>query len=264
MFSLVLFSAMLSTTENSVEAKMITDDQNHTFDLPDKYFLDWKEYHFDTYIQDYMNEYAKIQYYLDNPDEDFQDPTIAQKFTNCKNIREYMQKGFEINPGYWGSTQNMLQFMKIRYSDPQDSALDTIWGGLETDDYQFEDIGYTAVLNPTDFTIYNATGEISVTKALEASFKQWERVKPLHFRLVDSSKDARMVVLGPKDYSDSTFDKGYDFDGALIINSTYHNCLIHATMLLSQKMVDSDGSDPKLVHTVMHELGHAVGMKDVY
>ncbi|WP_164507275.1 hypothetical protein [Companilactobacillus furfuricola] len=113
-------------------------------------------------------------------------------------------------------------------------------------------------------TVYNQTGNKNVTFALEYGFKQWNKDPRFHFRMVDNPEDAKVVVTDLQHSQSRSKQFESDYDAFFSANIVYKNVLIQGEITLSDKTLSMDKNDPKLLHTVVHKLGHSIGRPDLF
>lgn len=256
------------------KAYVVTDDEGEQIEIPDKYFLKDpavadKE---DAERSQITNAYIKK--WIDNPDVPFNevDPDIYKLYDKRKAPRTITFNQFVesyLNNKRLASTvttKDRTDQLKNAFIKTVNSK-NTVWKSeLDTDGVSFVYFaGFASILKPSDYTVYNATNNPKVEHALNLAFEQWQKDDRFHFRLVDSPKNARLIVTDTNTISNTRsvqLEEGY----LALFHPTqvYKSTLVQGEMVLSSQLEQLSQDNPKLVHAVLHEMGHAIGRPDLY
>ncbi|WP_157023279.1 hypothetical protein [Companilactobacillus ginsenosidimutans] len=242
-------------TSSNVNAQKVIDDQGNTIELTNK----------DGYFT--RNEYYG-KYPYTHEDDDLLQTIQSEKFHGLKDL----SKLHEQFPGVY-----TMRDIYNRFPTMFHEMLDYIMSGdpgykgqnayhyylfdLNTDKslyFNSTSVRYTTILHPNDITVYNETKNPEVVDDIKSAFTQWEKVYPVHFRLVNSPNDARITI---NDSSTNPLDNG--LDGKYTIDDTYQEILIKCHITLSSDLVNQAGYSSARRHTILHEFGHVFGLADL-
>lgn len=255
--ALAIISAGLSYSFNDTAsfAKTVVDDQKNVIDIPDKYFTNLPS---DQLVQSQKVFCQKMQYYFNHPDEKITDPDVLHE-AGVDTMNKAVESVFLAKEGT-RTHESIMNNFKSNYADPMDRALLLVKGGLNTEGVELESEEISNILEPSDITVYNATGKQNITRAIRYSMNDWGKSPVFNFRLVNNPKDARIIVgeLGPEESTEK------DIQGSFKVLSSYYKVEIQGKISLSPSITDLKWNDPVLLHTLMHEMGHSLGRPDLY
>lgn len=259
-------SVQFLASNTEVQARFITSTEGDRVELPDKYFTNIDSYNKSMKearrVNDLMNNW------VNNPDKTFselypEEAAAHPEYAAMGSFNEFVDKRYHSRLTGLSKAETR-EVYRITYSDYANSMETISHGGLDTEGVKLSgDRGFNAMLTPSDITVFNGTGNSKITHALELGFKEWEKDKRFHFRLVDSDVDARVIVGDSNQVglSSEYFEK---YMSALYVPTiVYDNVLVQGLIVVSPDIEALDASDPQLIHTVIHELGHAIGRPDV-
>lgn len=266
-YSLILFilAGITGLQLHDVEAYVVTDDEGEQVDIPDKYFLKSP-----TEVDAEIDAVAKpldadINTWKTNPDMTFEqiDPNIVNTFPRLANIGTFNQFVQKYSATLGVSPDFVEKYLMISADSYKTGMKYQMAGGLNDEGYSFHTAAYNSILTPSDTTVYNETGNPKIENALKLAFAQWEKDPRFHYRLVDSPQDARVIVTDSSHADGKTDKLESSYQAVFLPTIVYNQCLVQSKIILSQKITELDANDPALIHTVIHELGHASGRQDI-
>lgn len=253
--AILMATVTVSFHNDESMAKTVVDDQNNVIEIPDKYFTNMPS---PELIETQTVLCRKMQYYFAHPAETITDPVVLNE-VGTDTINKALDNAFNGKEGQRKHAE-ILENFKSQYLNPGDRALRLMAGGLDTGKVALEGSKFVGILDPSDITVYNATGKKNVTEAIKYSMNEWSKTPYFNFRLVDDPKEARVIVgeLNPGETAEE------HIQGNFKLVSSYYNIEIQGKIGLSPNITNLNWDDTDLLHTVMHEMGHAVGRPDLY
>lgn len=249
----------------NVQAKVVTDDAGDQVDIPDKYFLESYDSSVNdnnqkmwTYLWPFVNEW------VNNPDTKLSDisPMMAQYLPELNTFNDLVERYSEYYPQY--NRDNLEYILKGLLT--QRNLVSFFPGNkiIDTEGVFVSNRYFNYIAKPSDMTVYNQTGNRNVTSALEYGFKQWNKDTRFHFRMVDNPREAKVIVTDLVHSQSKSKQFESDYDAFFSANIVYKLVLIQGEITLSDKILSMDKNNPKLLHTVVHELGHSIGRPDLF
>lgn len=271
---LAVVGVLATNPSTDSKAYVVTDDEGDQIEIPDKYFLKDpavadKE---DAERSQIYNAY--FQKWMNNPDVPINE--INPDFYNTHFNKE-APATITFNQFIEGYLNKRRLATTVTIKDRTDQIKNILIKGLnsnntfrkselDTDGVSFVTFsGFDSILKPSDYTVYNATNDPKVENALKLAFQQWQKDDRFHFRLVDSPKNARLIVTDTNTISNN---KAIQLEESYLAlfhpTQVYKSTLVQGEMVLSSQLEQLSQDNPKLVHAVLHEMGHAIGRPDLY
>lgn len=271
---LAIFGVLVTSPGTVSKAYVVKDDEGNQIEIPNKYFLK------DPAVADKEDAErsqignAYVQKWMNNPDVPFNEidpdfynahignkPPVTMTFNQV--IESYLNKRRLATTVTIKDRTNQLKDFLIKSFNSKNSISRS---ELDTDGVSFVQFaGFNSILKPSDYTVYNATNNPKVEHALNLAFEQWQKDDRFHFRLVDSPNNARLIVTDTNTISNNNsiqLEAGY----LALFHPTkvYKQTLVQGEIVLSSQLEQFSQDNPKLVHAVLHEMGHAIGRPDLY
>ncbi|AKP67616.1 hypothetical protein [Companilactobacillus ginsenosidimutans] len=264
-FFAIIFGVIIEISDYSpVCAKTVTDEQHNRIEIQDKYFVNMPT---EQDLSKALGLYQEATYYLNHLDE--QMPSELQHHFEYKTMRDKVESLYSPDSLSWKTREQLRLYLLSQYTPHMaiHNYMNQVHGGLDTDNMRFtlQKNGiyqYSAILKPSNITVYNQTGRKDVTNAINQAAINWNDTPGVHFRLVSSPKDARVIIRQTNgNDSDVYFEQATD--AVFNVTETYAQCLVQGDVILSSDLLKSQDKK-KLVHAVTHEFGHVLGMPDLY
>lgn len=259
----VLFGMTFLIGNGNAQAKVVTDDAGDQVDIPDSYFLK----NSDQLQANLDKQFEQIKpistYWALHPDVQLSSlsPELAKKFPDFSTFNELVNKYHQLAPQY--SIDDIRTTLLALAKDFSMLNKMGTHGFLDTEKVQIINPLFSRIVQPSKMTVYNQTGSSKVDYALKYAFKQWSKDPRFKFRMVDSPKNARIIVtdLSHSKATSKNFEPNYE--AAFIPTIIYYSTLVQGQIVLSQDVLNMDQNDPNFLHIIVHEIGHSMGRVDL-
>lgn len=248
---------------NSVQARVVTDDEGEQVDIPDSYFLKNAE-QLDAMLKKQGAELKPITtYWVNHPDTQFSElsPELSKKLPDLTTFNEMVKKIQQATPQY--SLDDIRATFKAVGEDPYEILKQGTDGFLDTEKVPVLNPYFTRIVKPSDMTYYNQTGNKKVDYALDYAFGQWSKDPRFKFRRVNDPKDAKIIVTDLQHSKATQQNYEPNYEAAFIPTVIYDTVLVQGQIVLSPQVLAMAQNDPNFLHIIVHEVGHSIGRVDL-